>query len=211
MGEIMLCDDTPELVDTIGKELRKLNFNITNIVYSGQDCIDTIKNGAAPDLLILDISMPKMPGYEVVKQLKKLNPEIKILIFSAYNDNNVVKAMIRLGVTGFAEKGIKPIELAEIIRKVLNGETYFPPECLLSAEAIETIKQEKIPWAEQLTLKEIQAAQLLANDETRKTAASIMQISPSAFNKKIERIFKKTGQRAIIGALNWLKKVGMIQ
>lgn len=211
MGEIMLCDDTTELVDTIGKELRNLNFNITNIVYSGQDCIDAIKNGAAPDLLILDISMPKMPGYEVVKQLKKLNPEIKILIFSAYNDNNVVKAMIRLGVNGFAEKGIKPIELAEIIRKVLNGETYFPPEYLFSSEAIETIKQEKIPWAEQLTLKEIQAAQLLANDEIRKTAASIMQISPSAFNKKIERIFKKTGQRAIIGALNWLRKVGMIQ
>lgn len=211
MGKIMLCDDTPELVDTIGKELRNLNFNITNIVYSGQDCIDAIKNGAAPDLLILDISMPKMPGYEVVKQLKKSNPEIKMLIFSAYNDINVVKAMIRLGVNGFAEKGIKPIELAEIIRKVLNGETYFPPEHLFSAEAIETMKQEKIPWAEQLTLKEIQAAQLLANDETRKTAASIMQISPSAFNKKIERIFKKTGQRAIIGALNWLKKVGMIQ
>lgn len=211
MGKIMLCDDTPELVDTIGKELRNLNFNITNIVYSGQDCIDAIKNGAAPDLLILDISMPKMPGYEVVKQLKKSNPEIKMLIFSAYNDINVVKAMIRLGVNGFAEKGIKPIELAEIIRKVLNGETYFPPEHLFSAEAIETMKQEKIPWAEQLTLKEIQAAQLLANDETRKTAASIMQISPSAFNKKIERIFKKTGQRAVIGALNLLRKVGMIQ
>lgn len=207
----MLCDDTPSVVNLIGDELRKINFNVTNIVYSGQACLDTINGGAVPDLLILDISMPQMPGYEVVKQLKKTNPEIKILIFSAYNHKDVVAAMIRLGVNGFAEKGIKPVELAKIIRKIINGETYFPPEHQLNAEAIETIKQDKIPWAEQLTLREIQAAQLLANDETRKTAASIMQISPSAFNKKIERIFKKTGQRAIIGALNLLRKVGMIQ
>jgi DNA-binding NarL/FixJ family response regulator len=132
-------------------------------------------------------------------------------VFSVLTDYDAVKGMISLGVNGFAFKNIKPSELAEIIQKILSGQEYYPPEFLFSTEEIDTIKQQKIPWAEKLTDKEIQAAQLLANDETRKTAASIMQISPSAFNKKIERIFKKTGQRAIIGALNLLRKVGMIQ
>ncbi len=207
----MLCDDSILVVNKIGEELRILNFNITDIVYNGQACIDAIKSGAAPDLLILDISMPEMPGYEVVKQLKKSNPEMKILIFSSYNHKDAVRAMIRLGVNGFAEKGIKPFELAQIIRKVLNGETYFPPEHMFNVEAIETINQQKIAWAEQLTKKEIQATQLLANDLSRKQVAEDMGISASSINKKMERVFKKTNQKSTVGVINFLKKVGIIQ
>jgi DNA-binding NarL/FixJ family response regulator len=195
----------------LGKSLREERINVTDIVHSGKTCIDLIENGNSPDLLVLDIRMPEMPGYKVAQYLKKTFPAIKILVFSVLTDYDAVKGMISLGVNGFAFKNIKPSELAEIIQKILSGQEYYPPEFLFSTEEIDTIKQQKIPWAEKLTDKEIQAAQLLANDETRKTAASIMQISPSAFNKKIERIFKKTGQRAIIGALNLLRKVGMIQ
>lgn len=211
MEKIMLCDDSALVVNKIGEELRILNFNISDIIYNGQACINAIKNGAAPDLLILDISMPEMSGYEVVKQLKKTNPEMKILIFSSYNHKDAVRAMIRLGVNGFAEKGIKPFELAQIIGKVLNGETYFPPEHMFNAEAIETIKQQNFPWAEQLTEKEIQTAQLLAYDFSRKQVAADMGVSASSINKKLERVFKKTNQKTTLGVINFLKKVGMIQ
>lgn len=211
MTSIMMCDDHALVMNAMGDLLRKVNFKVIATTLSGKACIEAIQSGLIPDVLMLDINMPEMPGYIVAQHVKKHYPNTKILIFSMITDENAVKAMIRIGVNGFAFKNINDNELAEIIRKILSGQEYYPPEFIFSPEEIETMKQEKIPWAEQLTLKEIQAAQLLANDETRKTAASIMQISPSAFNKKIERIFKKTGQRAVIGALNLLRKVGMIQ
>jgi len=82
---------------------------------------------------------------------------------------------------------------------------------MFSTDEIETIKQQKISWVEQLTKKEIQAAQLLANDLSRKQVASDMGISASSINKKMERIFKKTNQKTTVGVINFLKKVGMIQ
>ncbi|MFY8024177.1 MAG: response regulator [Sediminibacterium sp.] len=211
MHKVMLCDDAIEVIQLLGKSLREERINVTDIVHSGKTCIDLIENGNSPDLLVLDIRMPEMPGYKVAQYLKKTFPAIKILVFSVLTDYDAVKGMISLGVNGFAFKNIKPSELAEIIQKILSGQEYYPPEFLFSTEEIDTIKQQKIPWAEKLTDKEIQATQLLAYDLSRKQVASDMGISASSINKKIERVFKKTNQKTTVGVINFLKKVGMIQ
>lgn len=211
MNKIMLCDDHAMVINTMGNLLREDNFEVIATTFSGKACIEAIESGLIPDVLILDISMPDIPGYNVALHVKKHYPNIKTLIFSMITDENAVKAMIRIGVTGFAFKNIKPRELAEIIRKILSGQEYYPPEFIFSTEEIETIKQQKIPWAEQLTKKEIQATQLLANDLSRKQVAADMGISASSINKKLERVFKKTNQKTTVGVINFLKKVGMIQ
>lgn len=207
----MLCDDAIEVTQLLGKSLREQRINVTNIVHSGKTCIYLIENGIPPDLLVLDISMPEMPGYIVAQHVKKHYPNTKILIFSMITDENAVKAMIRIGVNGFAFKNINDNELAEIIRKILSGQEYYPPEFIFSTEEIETIKQQNFPWAEQLTEKEIQTAQLLAYDFSRKQVAADMGVSASSINKKMERVFKKTNQKTTLGVINFLKKVGIIQ
>lgn len=207
----MLCDDSIEVTQLLGKSLREERINVADIVHSGKTCIDLIENGIPPDLLVLDISMPELPGYKVAQYLKKTFPAIKILVFSVLTDHDAVKGMISLGVNGFAFKNIKPRELAEIIRKILSGQEYYPPEFIFSTEEIETIKQQNFPWADQLTEKEIQTAQLLAYDFSRKQVAADMGISASSINKKMERVFKKTNQKTTVGVISFLKKVGIIQ
>lgn len=207
----MLCDDSIEVTQLLGKSLREERINVADIVHSGKTCIDLIENGIPPDLLVLDISMPELPGYKVAQYLKKTFPAIKILVFSVLTDHDAVKGMISLGVNGFAFKNIKPRELAEIIRKILSGQEYYPPEFIFSTEEIETIKQQNFPWAEQLTEKEIQTAQLLSYNFSRKQVAADMGISASSINKKMERVFKKTNQKTTVGVINFLKKVGIIQ
>lgn len=207
----MICDDHVMVMDTIGDLLRKENFEVIATTLSGEACIKTIDSGLIPDVLILDINMPEMPGYKVAQHFKKHYPNVKILVFSMITDENAVKAMIRIGVNGFAFKNLPASELAEIIRKIISGQEYYPPEFIFSTEEIASIKQQKFPWAEQLTKKEIQAAQLLANDLSRKQVASDMGISASSINKKLERIFKKTNQNTTIGIIRFLRKVGIIK
>jgi len=207
----MMCDDHVMVMDTIGDLLRKENFEVIATTLSGEACIKAIDSGLIPDVLILDINMPKMPGYKVAQHFKKHYPNVKILVFSMITDENAVKAMIRIGVNGFAFKNLTASELAEIIRKIISGQEYYPPEFIFSTEEIASIKQQKFPWAEQLTKKEIQAAQLLANDLSRKQVASDMGISASSINKKLERIFKKTNQNTTIGIIRFLRKVGIIK
>ncbi len=207
----MMCDDHVMVMDTIGDLLRKENFEVIATTLSGEACIKAIDSGLIPDVLILDINMPEMPGYKVAQHFKKHYPNVKILVFSMITDENAVKAMIRIGVNGFAFKNLPASELAEIIRKIISGQEYYPPEFIFSTEEIASIKQQKFPWAEQLTKKEIQAAQLLANDLSRKQVASDMGISASSINKKLERIFKKTNQNTTIGIIRFLRKVGIIK
>lgn len=206
-----MCDDHVMVMDTIGDLLRKENFEVIATTLSGEACIKAIDSGLIPDVLILDINMPEMPGYKVAQHFKKHYPNVKILVFSMITDENAVKAMIRIGVNGFAFKNLTASELAEIIRKIISGQEYYPPEFIFSTEEIASIKQQKFPWAEQLTKKEIQAAQLLANDLSRKQVASDMGISASSINKKLERIFKKTNQNTTIGIIRFLRKVGIIK
>ena len=207
----MMCDDHVMVMDTTGDLLRKENFEVIATTLSGEACIKAIDSGLIPDVLILDINMPEMPGYKVAQHFKKHYPNVKILVFSMITDENAVKAMIRIGVNGFAFKNLTASELAEIIRKIISGQEYYPPEFIFSTEEIASIKQQKFPWAEQLTKKEIQAAQLLANDLSRKQVASDMGISASSINKKLERIFKKTNQNTTIGIIRFLRKVGIIK
>lgn len=207
----MMCDDHVMVMDTIGDLLRKENFEVIATTLSGEACIKAIDSGLIPDVLILDINMPEMPGYKVAQHFKKHYPNVKILVFSMITDENAVKAMIRIGVNGFAFKNLTASELAEIIRKIISGQEYYPPEFIFSTEEIASIKQQKFPWAEQLTKKEIQAAQSLANDLSRKQVASDMGISASSINKKLERIFKKTNQNTTIGIIRFLRKVGIIK
>lgn len=207
----MMCDDNVMVMDTIGDLLRKENFEVIATTLSGEACIKAIDSGLIPDVLILDINMPEMPGYKVAQHFKKHYPNVKILVFSMITDENAVKAMIRIGVNGFAFKNLTASELAEIIRKIISGQEYYPPEFIFSTEEIASINQQKFPWAEQLTKKEIQAAQLLANDLSRKQVASDMGISASSINKKLERIFKKTNQNTTIGIIRFLRKVGIIK
>jgi DNA-binding NarL/FixJ family response regulator len=207
----MMCDDHALVMNAMGDLLRKVNFKVIATTLSGKACIEAIQSGLIPDVLILDINMPEMPGYIVAQHVKKHYPNTKILILSMITDENAVKAMIQIGVNGFAFKNIKPRELAEIIRKILSGQEYYPPEFIFSTEEIETIKQQNFPWAEQLTEKEIQTAQLLAYDFSRKQVAADMGISASSINKKMERVFKKTNQKTTVGVISFLRKVGIIQ
>jgi two-component system invasion response regulator UvrY len=211
MTSIMMCDDHALVMNAMGDLLRKVNFKVIATTLSGKACIEAIQSGLIPDVLILDINMPEMPGYNVALHVKKHYPNTKILIFSMITDENAVKAMIQIGVNGFAFKNINDNELAEIIRKILSGQEYYPPEFIFSPEEIETIKQQNFPWAKQLTEKEIQTAQLLAYDFSRKKVAADMGISASSINKKMERIFKKTNQKTTVGVIGFLKKVGIIQ
>ncbi len=211
MPSIMMCDDHILVMDALGDCLKKENFTIAGAATNGITCIELIQNGLIPDVLILDISLPDMSGYKVAHYVKNHFPQIKILVLSMITDEEAVKAMIRIGVNGFAFKSINPSELAAIIHSILNGQIYYPPKFIFTQKEINEIVLNPIPWAEHLIDKEILTAQLLANNLSRKQVAGNMGISPSAINKKMERVFKKTKQNTTIGVINFLKSVGIIQ
>jgi len=118
-GKILLIDDEPELVAAVEIRLKANGYNV-DFAYDGQAGMDKIKE-SKPDLILLDIVMPKLDGYEVCKKLKA-DPEAKdipVIIFSASQRKGFEEKYRALGVENFIFKPFESRELLEMIKKVI--------------------------------------------------------------------------------------------
>lgn len=208
-----MCDDQIMMLDLVLDYLSKdPDFKIINRATSGEKCLEQIKNGCIPDILILDISMPKgISGYEVSKQLQLNFPGIKIICLSMLTNCNTVKAMIRYGAKGFLFKDSNPCEIARAIKLVYSGVEYYPSCLNLSPAEILAYKNTPIDWLENITRAETVTAKLISTDLSINLVADEMNISVSAVNKKIKRLLKKTNTTSRIGLLAFLRRVGVLE
>ncbi len=208
-----MCDDNTMFKAGLKQIIEKIpNYCVSSSVESGEECIQSIKNGIIPDLLILEISLPnEVRGYEIVKYLQLHFTRIKLLVLSFITNEEAVKAMIRFGVNGYIFKTSNPKELENAIRTVMAGEYYYPENYIFSPSEIELIKTTTIPWAENITEREMTAVKLLAQDLAQKQVADKMGISISVVRKKLDHLFKKTKCQTCLGAINFLRKVGVLK
>jgi DNA-binding NarL/FixJ family response regulator len=213
MISIMMCDDNTMFRKGLKQIIEKITgYCISAEAENGSDCLSIIKNGFIPDLLILEISLPNgVVGYEIVRYLQLHFARIKLLVLSAITDEAAVKAMIRFGVNGYIFKTADPHELENAIKKVMAGENYYPESFVFSQIEIELIKTTPIPWAENITEREMTAVKLLAQDLAQKQVADEMGISISVVRKKLDHLFKKTKCQTCLGAINFLRKVGILK
>ncbi|MDI6852529.1 MAG: response regulator transcription factor [Deltaproteobacteria bacterium] len=80
-----------------------------------------------PDLIILDINMPRLPGLDAARRIKELHPGVKVLILTMHNNKEYLQEAMALGAEGFLLKERVDTELIGAIRKILNGGTYITP------------------------------------------------------------------------------------
>lgn len=213
MISIMICDENTLFRVGLKQIIEKIPYcQISSEVDSGLECIRLIEKGRIPDLLIVEISLPKgIVGYEIVKYLKVHFAHIKILVLSVISDERAVKAMIRFGVNGYIFKSSNPNELEKAIKIIMTGGNYYPENFIFSASEIDQMKQTPIPWAEHITKREMMAVKLLAQDLAQKQVAYEMGISISVVRKKLDHLFKKTKCQTCLGAINFLRKVGILE
>lgn len=213
MIKIMMCDDQVMFRDLLLELLQKNEaFKIINRSSSGEECIDQIEKGFVPDILLLDISMPKgISGYTVAKYLQKKHPKIKVIAVSMLTEINAIKAMIRFGAKGFIYKESKPSEISKAIRAVFNEQEYYPENFTLTKDEIIIYKNTKIDWLEKMSKSELYTVKLIAEDFSIKQVSSELNISASVVNKKMTSLFKKTQTHTRTGLITFLRKVGILE
>jgi DNA-binding NarL/FixJ family response regulator len=92
----------------------------------GVELLELLKN-STPDIIILDISMPRLGGLEAAQIIKKKCPMIKILILTMHKGKNFLKKALEIGVNGYVLKEEADTDLVYAIKAVLEGKTYFSP------------------------------------------------------------------------------------
>lgn len=142
-----------------------------------------------PDVVLLDISMPLLNGFEATEQIKRRRPEVKVLILSAHDNEEYVMQVVRSGANGYLLKSTSPEELFGAIRAVHAGGEYFstPVAAVLSDVPAES----RFRGGMRLTAREREILQLVAEGNHHQRIADLLSISVRTVDTHCNNIMRK--------------------
>lgn len=189
--KVMIADDHSMIREGI-KNLLELDGNINVIAeaINGEDCLDKLEM-ISPDILLLDINMPKKNGLDVLRSLKEKRSKLKILILTVHNEVEYLIKALEIGVNGYILKDSESAELKKAIFTILDGEDYIQPSLIpvLNSKMIEkNLDEDKI---DSLTRRELEVLKLLAIGMYNKEVAEKLHISERTVKNHVSNIFKK--------------------
>ena len=205
--KILLVDDEPDILEFLSYNLIKEGYEVFT-ASNGKIGIEKAKS-ENPNIIICDIMMPEIDGYETALMLQNDFPEIKVIILSMNNDGKIVSNLIKnAGLRGFLSKSVNKTELLKAITLVDAGETYFPVDILTEVRAYE--KQAREGQLLSLTDREIEIIKMIDRGLSNKEIASHLFISDQTVSTHRKNIFRQTGTRNVPNLLNLVKKYQII-
>lgn len=175
---VMIVDDHALVREGITALLRF--YEDVEVIGEASDGLEAINkfDKLRPDIILMDIAMPGLGGLEATVEIKKRNPEIKVLVLSQYDDNEYVSRFLKAGVSGYILKRAVGNELISAIRAVAGGESYIHSS--IASKVIDGYIGKTLevndPY-ELLTDREKQVLKLIAEGNTHKEVATILGIS----------------------------------
>lgn len=150
----------------------------------------------SPDVVVMDIAMPKLNGIEATRQIKASNPRISILALSAYDDDQYIFALLEAGAAGYLLKNVGADELVRAIRAVAGGEAVLYPAIarrVVNRFAPSAEKQPEPDALEELTERELEVLKLAARGLKNQDIAQELTLSVRTVQTHLGNIFGKMG------------------
>ncbi len=187
----MLADDHIMMREGI-RQLLEFDGSIRVIeeASDGEECIEKLIN-SMPEVLLLDINMPKKNGIEVLEEIKKRKLSVKVLILTVHNEVDYLLKAVDIGVDGYILKDSESAELKKAINAVVNGENYIQPKLIpaLNNKLVSRdVDKDKI---DSLTKRELEVLIKVANGMFNKEIATSLNISERTVKNHMSNIFKK--------------------
>lgn len=189
--KLMIADDHSMIREGL-KQLLELEgeFEVIEEAKDGEECIEKLKK-IIPDVLLLDINLPKKNGLQVLEEIRKEKKNYKILILTVHNEVEYLMKAVEAGTNGYLLKDSESSELKKAINHIVNGQDYIQPTLIpaLNAKMIE--KDSDAVMLESLTKREIEVLKLLTVGMYNKEVAEKLSISERTVKNHVSNIFKK--------------------
>ena len=199
---VLLVDDHPILRQGM-RQLLEMHGGIEVCGESG-DGEDAVVQALAhkPDIVLMDINLPKVSGYESSRAIMTAWPDAKIIILSNQDDPHVMKKCLDLPVKGFLLKDIQIENLVEALRQVREGESLALSE-ELSAKIKKHDKSATGQSLDVLTEREKEVLRALSKGYTNQKLADLLVVSPKTVQNHLYSIYHKIGVSSRSGAILW--------
>lgn len=194
--QIVLCDDHVMFREGIRGVIEIMpNLKVVGEFGDGQELMEFMKT-ANPDMVILDISMPKVQGIEATKEIKMTHPKVKILILTMHKSTEHLIRAFSAGADGYLLKENARSDLIAAIDKIRHGKTYVSPLITdLIGEMFVYNKGRSTAPGEPLTTREIEVLTLLSEGKSSKEIAELLFISTMTVQNHRANIKKKLNIR----------------
>ncbi|MBS1918941.1 MAG: response regulator transcription factor [Bacteroidetes bacterium] len=180
---------------------------------NGMQLLNLLKH-IKPDVILLDIQMPVMDGLTALPEIKKLYPDVKVIMLSFLNDHSVISKMMEIGANSYLTKESGAEMIYDAIKGVYEQDFYFNEltnKALLSGLRTKRTNESSMPQDVQLTEKEITILKLMCDEKSTKEIADIVDLSPRTVEAIRDKLKTKTGTKSMAGLVMYAVKAGIVE
>lgn len=209
-NQLKLLEASPELT-------------IIGTALSGETGLEEVRR-LKPDVLLLDLGLPRMSGIDVTRAVKAELPEIEILIFTIFDEEDKVLEAVKAGASGYLLKGTPADKMVEAIKEVRAGGTVIQPslarrllkhfrvgEPSASSDNLPPVTAAEEPEGKKLSARETEILQLIAKGVSNSEAATMLSLSKATIRTHLEHIYRKLEVTNRVEAVTEGLRKGLIQ
>jgi len=210
MIKVLIADDHP----IVRQGLRQILSEIPDMVVAGeavngQEALDQVRAGGW-DVLVLDITMPDRSGFDILKELKHLQPDLPVLVLSIHAEEQFAVRLLKAGASGYLTKENAPDELVKAIRKVVDGGKYISQSLAESLAFSLDVTSDRPPH-EKLSDREFQVMQLMASGKTLAEIAEELSLSAKTVSTYRSRLLEKMNLKTNVEIVRYAIENGLVE
>jgi DNA-binding NarL/FixJ family response regulator len=211
MISVLVADDHAIVREGVRRLLEaEDDIKVCGEAADGREVLEQVEK-ERPDVVILDITMPRLGGLETLERLRSKQPNLKVILFSVHGDTPFIQSAVSLGADGYLLKNGRASEVVAAVRAVTRGGSYFSPPV-----AREIVKQLRSPRRDEqepyalLSSREREVLQLIAEGLSAKEIASELKISTKTVEAHRTSLMRKLGVRKATELVRYAFRHGLI-
>ncbi|MGO2204415.1 response regulator [Pseudomonas helleri] len=208
MNTIFIVDDHPVIRLAIRMLLEHEGYEIVGETDNGVDAMQMIRE-CVPDLIILDISISKLDGLEVLARFNAMNSTLKTLVLTAQSPALFAMRCMQSGAAGYVCKQEELSELVSAIKAVFSGYNYFPSQAL-TPENIEGHNSSELELFKLVNDRELMVLKLFAQGKTNKEIATGMFLSNKTVSTYKKRLMQKLKANSLVDLIELAKRNALV-
>ena len=210
---LMLADDHRMLREGLRRSLSEDGFDVIGEASDGEEAV-RLAGDLRPDVILMDVTMPDVDGVEATRRIRRLYPDIQVVMLTMHADQSVISEALRAGASGYLVKDCSIEEIAAAIRMAANDEADLSPS-LAGAMLTEVRRMTPEPSLEEnekvVTRREIDVLQLIADGCSTPEVAERLFISQKTVKNHLASIYQKLDARDRTQAVLMAVRMGIVR
>lgn len=181
---------------------------------NGMQLLNLLKH-VKPDVILLDISMPIMDGITTLPEIKKIDPNIKVIMLTMHNDHSMITRMMEIGANSYLTKDSDSETIYQAIKTCFEDEYFFND--LTNKALLKDLRSKREPEPQviateiHLNEKEVSILKLMCEEKSTREIAEIVELSPRTVEAIRDKLKSKTGAKSLAGLIMYAVKAGIVE